>query len=210
MTNEELVAYYQNLLIIQYGNPNLQPNANAHVSLLVTEAIANQVVNQVGQGFSINGSSGQTPATGTQLNILGQFVGAIRVLNGYSPSITYFGMQDTTKPLSDTTGGFGNSATTPPSDYWDSTSSNIAGAYTLSDSQMTNLILYLAQKNNLYCSLEAIDNLLYSFFGIYVTVTEGPMSLSYSDASNDPSNFYGIVKFLNQFPRPSGVSIAMS
>ncbi len=208
MTSEELTTYYVGLLPFQFSGP-AQPNVQATAALLATEVIASQIVSQVLNGFALTNLYGQTPAVGAQLNILGQFVGAIRILNGYSPSIAYFGMRCPAFTPSDTTGGFGNSATIPPSDYWDSTSSTV-GSYTLSDSQMIQLILYLAQKNNLYFSLEAIDNLLYSFFGSYVTVTEGPMSLSYSDAPNDPSNFYGIVKFLNQFPRPAGVSIAMS
>lgn len=206
MTNEELVAYYQNLLIIQYGNPNLQPNANAHVSLLVTEAIANQVVNQVGQGFSINDAYGQTPAVGVQLDILGQFVGAERFLDGYSPPINYFSYGDTIGPDNNAY-GFGDIYNNIiPLDYWESTV-NTAGTYTLSDGQMSQLIQYLATKNNMYMSLENIDNLLFSLFGTEVTVEETNMELQYSDAGGNGSVMYGVINYLNAFPHPAGVNI---
>lgn len=208
MTNDELVATYTNLLIIQYSDPNNQPNAVATIQMLAQEAIANQIVYQVLNGFSPTDSYGQTPAVGVQLDILGQFVGAQRFLNGYSPSIIYFGMQDTTGTYNSQAGGYGDAtSSTPPTDYW-LTTQGAAGSYTLSDTQMISLIQYLAAVNNAYLSLEVIDNILYQFFGTYVTVTENPMELIYNHASNDPGTLYGIVKFLNALPHPAGVEVS--
>ncbi len=206
MTNEELAATYVQLLIIQYSDPNNQPNAIATINLLATEAIANQIVLQVLSGFSINDAYGQTPAVGVQLDILGQFVGAERFLDGYSPPINYFSYGDTVG-LDNNAYGFGDIYNNIiPLDYWESTV-NTAGTYTLSDGQMSQLIQYLATKNNMYMSLENIDNLLFSLFGTEVTVEETNMELQYSDAGGNGSVMYGVINYLNAFPHPAGVNI---
>ena len=206
MTNEELAATYVQLLIIQYSDPNNQPNAIATINLLATEAIANQIVLQVLSGFSINDAYGQTPAVGVQLDILGQFVGAERFLDGYSPPINYFSYGDTVGPDNNAY-GFGDIYNNIiPLDYWESTV-NTAGTYTLSDGQMSQLIQYLATKNNMYMSLENIDNLLFSLFGTEVTVEETNMELQYSDAGGSGSVMYGVINYLNAFPHPAGVNI---
>ena len=210
MTNEELVATYVNLLIIQYADPNNQPNATATINAMATEGIANQIVGQVSDGFSLNGIYGQTPAVGAQLDILGQFVGAERLIPGYGSSVTDFGMQDTTKALNDSIGGYGVSTVSPPSDYWDTTTGIPGGTYVLSDAQMVNLINWLAQLNNMFLSVANIDNFLYSFFGDYIYMEEGQLTINYYQRPNNPNDFYSLIKFLGILPKPAGVAIGAS
>ncbi|MDE2019602.1 MAG: DUF2612 domain-containing protein [Patescibacteria group bacterium] len=209
MTNEELAQTYVALLIIQYADPNNQPNAAATINMLATEAIANQVVDQVLNGFALSTIYGQTPAVGAQLNILGRWVGAQRVLPGYSISNLYFGQQDTTGTFNPDTGGYGSVNSPYPTDYWDSTDQS-EGSYTLSDSEMIELIQYLASVNNAYLSVSAIDSILYASFGAYVTLTEGSMELTYNHLAGDPGTLYGIVKYLSVLPHPAGVEVTAS
>ena len=211
MTNAELVQTYVALLLIQYSDPVNQPNALATIGMLANEAIANQIVGQVGQGFALTTIYGQTVAQGNQLNILGQFVGAVRFLPTYNPSTPLFGMQDTTGSFSPTIYGYGDaSIATPPSDYWNSTLQTFGSGYTLSDYEMIQLIQFLADVNSAYLSLEVIDNIMYQFFGNYVTVDEGtPVTakLIYTHNSADPGTLWGIVKFLGVLPHPAGVQV---
>jgi hypothetical protein len=210
MTNAELVATYVQLLIIEYSDPNNQPNALATIAMLANEAIANQVVGQVGAGFSINGSYGQTIAQGVQLNILAQWVGAQRILPGYIPPNEYYGFEDTTGSYVPTIGGMGDVTVGPPSDFWDSTS-QIAGSYTLSDGEMIELIEYLAAVNNAYLSVENVDNILYEFFGNLVTVTESAvMQVTYTDSPSDSGTLFGIINYLDAFPHPAGVAVEVT
>lgn len=211
MTNAQLVQTYVALLIIEYADPNNQPNALATIALLAAEAIANQVVAQVGSGFAISTLYGQTVAQGNQLNVLGQFVGAPRVLPGYAPSIQFFGQQDTTVPFNASIGGFGDVSTgTPPTDYWNSTVQTL-GSYILSDAQMVALIQYLADVNSAYMSVAQVDEILFETFGIFVTVAEtAPMQITYTQSISDPGTLYGIVKFLGDFPHPAGVKVLTS
>lgn len=209
MTNAELVQTYVNLLIIQYSDPNNQPNALATIAMLANEAIANQVVSQVSQGFALSTIYGQSVAQGVQLNILGQFVGAQRFLPTYNPTVGFFGMQDTTGSYSASIGGYGDaSSVTPPTDYWNSTNQTFGSGYTLSDTEMLNLINFLAAVNNSYFSVADIDAILYEFFGPYVTVAEtSPMAITYTDSPSDPGTLFGIVNFLGLFPHPAGVAV---
>jgi hypothetical protein len=74
----DLVAYYANLLIIQY---NGKPNANAHISTLVTPVIMNEIPTQVMNGFNLTGGN---IAIGKQLDILAKYVGVQRSYVGFN------------------------------------------------------------------------------------------------------------------------------
>lgn len=210
MTNAELIATYVQLLIIEYSDPNNQPNALATIALLAEEAIANQVVGQVGAGFSITGVYGQSLAQGVQIDILAQFVGAQRDLPGYpASSFTYFGFEDTRSSYDPTIGGFGDTTVGIPTDYFEDTRNpGGSGTYVQTDAQLIELILYLAAVNNAYLSVENVDNILFEFFGNYVTMTESAtMQVTYADSGSDPGTLYGIVKYFNAFPHPAGVEV---
>ena len=211
MTDAELIQSYVNLLIIQFANPNVQPNAAATISLLAQTAITSQIMAQVLEGFALSSAYGQTPAVGAQLDILGKYVGAVRVIPGYSPSITYFGMQDTTGSYNSAAGGYGDATQDlPPTDYWLSTNQT-DGSYTLSDAEMIQLILYLAAVNNASYTVDELDSVLFQFFGNYVTMTEtGPMALTYTHLAGDPGTLFGIVDYLGVLPRPAGVKLTIS
>lgn len=210
MTNDALIQTYVDLLIIQYSDPNNQPKAMATISLQAGTAVAQQIVGQVGNGYSITTLYGQTLAQGVQLNVLGQFVGAERTLPGYNPASVYFGMQDTTGAYSAAIGGYADVTGAAPTDYWNSTNQT-TGSYTLSDAEMVQLILYLAAANNAYMSLSVVDEILFEFFGTYVTVSESAvMQVTYTQNGSDPGTLYGIVKFLVAFPQPAGVQLVTS
>jgi hypothetical protein len=208
MTDEELAATYVNLLPIQWSGPNT-PNAQATIDALATTAIASQLVSQVLDGFALTNIYAQTVAVGAQLDILGQFVGAKRFLPTYAPTLTYFGMQDTTGSYNPSASGFGDaSSATAPTDYWLDTSQGFGGGYVLSDAQMIQLILFLAEVNHMDFNVAAIDALLYKFFAQFVTMAEsGPMQITYTQSASDPGTLFGIVNYLNLFPHPAGVEV---
>lgn len=211
MTNSELVATYVALLIFEYSDPNNQPNAIATIQLLAAEGIANQVVGQVGAGFALTNIYGQTVAQGVQLDILAQFVGAQRDMPNFPLSVLpFFGFEDTRHAFDPTIGGFGDTTLgTPPTDFFEDTRTpSGSGTYIQSDQQLIELIEYLAIKNNMYLSVENVDNLLFLFFGNLVTVTESaPMQITYADDPSDTGLFYDILKYFKAFPHPAGVEV---
>lgn len=208
MTDTELIATYVALLPIQWSGPST-PKAQATIDLLAEVAIASQLVAQVLDGFALTNIYGQTPAVGAQLNILGQFVGAQRTLANYDPGGFFFSFQDTTLPYNPSAGGFGDVTTgLPPPDFWISTTNQPGIEYVLSDAQMILLIQYLAAVNHAAFTVEVIDDILFQFFGIYVTVAEtAPMQLTYTQSPSDPGTLFGIVNYLKAFPHPMGVEI---
>jgi hypothetical protein len=73
MTNQELINYYANLLILEYLG---QTNAYATIQALVAPVIMNQLPLAVQNAFNMDGT-----AVGVQLDVLGKYAGVTR--NGY-------------------------------------------------------------------------------------------------------------------------------
>ncbi len=74
MTDQDLIDYYANLLILQYLG---KPNAFATIQALVKMVIMNQLPLAVQGAFDMNGS-----ASGVQLDVLGKYAGVTRT--GYN------------------------------------------------------------------------------------------------------------------------------
>jgi hypothetical protein len=68
-TPEEVVSYYQDLLIIQYND---KPNALATIDLLVSAVIADLIPIDVGNAFDLE------TAVGVQLDGIGEYAGVVR------------------------------------------------------------------------------------------------------------------------------------
>lgn len=208
MTDAELVATYVALLPIQWSGPNT-PKAQATIQLLATTAIANQIVGQVLAGFALTNIYDQTVAVGAQLDILGQFVGARRILPNFIIAGTYFSFQDTRGAYDPSAGGFGDTTLgTVPPDLWISTTQVPDAPYVLTDAQMILLIQYLAAVNHSEFTVKVIDDILFQFFSTYVTVEEtASMQLTYTQDPSDPGTLFDIVNYFNAFPKPAGVEI---
>jgi len=82
MTNAEIIAYYANLLILQYRG---QPKAYATISALVDPIVMDQLPVAVQNAFNLIDGTGT--AIGKQLDTLGKYAGVIRSGNGFSGPI---------------------------------------------------------------------------------------------------------------------------
>lgn len=74
MTTDELIAYYANLLVIQYIG---QPKAYATIEALVSMVIMDQLPLEVQAAFNMDGT-----AVGVQLDVLGKYAGVVRTGQG--------------------------------------------------------------------------------------------------------------------------------
>lgn len=79
MTTAEIIAYYANLLILQYRQ---KPHAYATIQALVKPVIMDQLPTQVQDAFDID------TAVGVQLDTLGKYAGVTRYANGAAGPIT--------------------------------------------------------------------------------------------------------------------------
>lgn len=198
MTTAEQIAYYVNLLAIQYKTLN---NAQSTIQALSTEVVADQIYQQVLNGFNLD------TAVGAQLDILGQYVGAPREIFAYDPSIPYFALYSyTTTPPSNI--GFASyTDVTDPVDNWLSYTTSQT-TYVLTDGQMRLLIAYLIAIHASDTTIYSIDLILQTFFGTYCELTDNMnMQITYTHSSTDPNFLFSIVNQLGLLPHPAGVTI---
>lgn len=198
MTDSELIAYYQNLLVIQWKTA---PNANATIGALATEVVASQIYSQVLNGFQIS------TAIGAQLNILAQYVGAPREIFTFDPTIPYFALYSyNTTPPSNV--GFASySDVTNPVDNWLSYTT-AKTTFVLTDGQLRQLISYLIAVHASDHTLASIDLILQTFFTTYATLTDNEdMTITYTHQIVDPNHLFEIVNELNLLPQPAGVEV---
>ncbi len=98
MTTDDLIAYYEDLLILQYSS---LPRATATVAAYVKQVIADQIAAQVRDGFSITTIPGLQPgdAEGVQLNAVASYRGVVRNIFGIDLTRTYFQISSNFAPL---------------------------------------------------------------------------------------------------------------
>lgn len=201
MTTQELIAFYQNLLPIQY---KALPNAAGQVGVNVQQVIANQIYAQVRDAFD------PQTAIGVQLDILGEYVGAVRTIAQYNPSLSYFELQSYAILPAGPIGFAAYADIADPVDYWLSYVTSLT-TFVLTDGLMQQLIQYLIELHASDHTNEDIDLIFEQFFGQYVTLTDNAdmtMTVTHS-ASTDPNAFFGIVKQLGLLPKPAGVLVAV-
>lgn len=204
MDTASLIAFYVNLLVIQYKT---LPNATGTIQALATEVVASQIYNQVLNGFNLFPANGFGTAIGEQLNILGDYVGAPRTIFGYDPTIPYFALYAyaTTPPLN--VGFASYSDVTDPVDNWLSYTTGQT-AYVLTDGQLLQLIQYLIAVHASNHTLASIDNILQTFFTTYcILIDNENMTIVYQHSLSDPNFLFSIVNQLGLLPHPAGVQI---
>lgn len=79
MTDQEIVDYYKNLLIIQYKG---KAKAEATIDALVNQVISDQITTQIRDAFDPN------TAIGVQLDILGKYAGISKVGKTFSGQVS--------------------------------------------------------------------------------------------------------------------------
>lgn len=202
MTTDELIDYYAQLLIMQYNN---KPKASATVKSFVAEVIANQIVQQVNDGFDLE------TAIGDQLTAVGTYRNAPRLIFGLNIIKSYFAMPSYDDPSPELVKGFAEYSTPNPSWYFLLYADVNTLVFSLSDSDLRSLIKYLAEINSSGHGLGEIDTVLFNNFGSYVSLTDNEnMTITYTDDPSDPSALFKIVNRLNALPQPAGVQVIVA
>lgn len=199
-TPEEIVAFYQNLLIVQYTR---LPNASGTIEALSQQVVANMIYTQVQNAFDLQTAIGQ------QIDILGTYVGARRFLANFSSTNTFMAFPFYADAGAGSVVGFAEyTDVNPPVGYW-RLYTTIDVSLTLTDGQMRDLTKYLIAVHASDTTNASIDNILFAFFTTYVTLTDNEdMTLTYThDATNDPFQLFAIVQYMNALPKPAGVLV---
>lgn len=199
MTTADLIKYYCQLLIVQYYT---KAKANAHVSLLVGEVIADQITSQLSSAFVI------ASAAGAQLDLLAKWVGVQRRINGLDITRNYFTLPGYGDADASTVPGLGEYGT-PPEAQW-RIYADLNNSYNCTDEELRQLILLKIQLNKSDHSLLDIDTIIDTFFGAYCLVTDTTMSLTYAFQAGITGNLAKIAAFTGNLPRPGGVEITIT
>lgn len=207
MTTAEVIAYYQNLLIVQYEHA---PNARATIAAFVGQSLANQIVAQVRDGFNINQKGGLAldTAKGKQLEVLAAYRGIAREVYGLNVARVYWQMPFYGQAGADTDAGFLDYGTPPTSSQFLTYDLAAQPLYALRDSEMARLIQLRALAGSGRYSVADVDAVLYAVFGQNVGVFEdSPMHITYADLTGDPDTLFDIAVTTKSLPRPAGVQI---
>ncbi len=200
-TTQELLDFYSNLLIIQYTG---KPKATATIEAFVGQVIADQIVQQVEDGFNLD------TAIGAQLDALGTYRGAPRSIYGLNLDKQFFTMPLYTDLNYATVKGFADYDIDGASVSWYFAlySDGAQSTHILTDPELRELIQFFAKTNSAFYSLAEIDLILYEFFGKYVTLTDnGDMTITYTLNPAYPGTLFQILEILGALPRPAGVAV---
>lgn len=202
MTTEELITYYQDLLIIQYDN---LPNAIGTVGAFVAEVIADSIEDQVRQGFNLD------TAAGKQLEAIAAYKGAKRTYYGINITRPYFTMPAYDDPNANISNGFAIYGFIDDVTWYFATYGDLnLSSVTLTDDELRALTKYLADLQASDFGLESIDVILFNYFGNFVTLTDNEdMTITYTHLPGDPGSLYEIVSQVGLLPHPAGVEVIL-
>jgi hypothetical protein len=204
MTTQQLILYYQSLLIVQYAS---LPNATGTVAALMNRLIQNQIISAVNQGFDVD------TALGAQLDIMGSYRGVNREAFGVVPG-NYWSLPSVNDTLPGTFNGWA-SVSDPNANMltirWLQVNDLNSLSYSLTDIQMRLLIQLKAQIDAWDGTLGGLDTIMFNFFGTYVNVVDaGNMTLVYqhNHLDTDPNTLWLIAVTENVLPHPAGVQVS--
>ena len=200
MTEEEIIQYYVNLLILQYQN---SPKALATVALNASILTLNGVQFQLQEAFDV------TTAQGVQLDTIGKWVGVDRTYKGQTFPAGYFGFLNYGDPIAGNgQKGLLNYGAAPSTGGAMLTYSDIiANGQLLSDDIYRVLLQLKIASNTSNCSHSSIDNLLYQFFGNSIIATSlNQMDITYF-IQVDSSLLATIILQKKVLPNPTGVGV---
>ncbi len=230
MQLENLIAYYRNLLILQYKK---LPRATKHLEAFLRQVVIFDFLETVSNGFDLE------TAEGNQLTKLGFFLGVDREvrqihLEKYFGSRSYTTLnktsEETLNSLNNLVGSRSYERPETPGKLWNY-QSLVEYTYSyLSDSQLRKFIKMKIAINRGNCSLKSIDDFFQTFFGGQVSIIEHPetpMVLTYGverppslvlppnteEADPDPDatmserldDFFLYTLEKEIFPKPAGV-----
>jgi len=201
--NDELIAYYTNLLILQYKN---KPNSEGTISSIIRALMIYDLIRSVENGYNVD------TAIGVQLDVLAKYAGVARVSSGIDFSRTYFGFVDYDEPTpyEDVVGLILYDEENPPDAQFLEYETDEGSLYELTDSELRILIKFKIAQNNINNSVGEIDDIINEAFPGQVVFDDNfDMTISYT-FSSDLSRMVSIMVSQNAIPKPAGVGLIVN
>jgi hypothetical protein len=199
VTPEELIAYYQALLIIQYVALTKAP---ATVGTFIAEVVASGIFGDVRDAFDLE------TAAGKQLDILGSYRGVARQIFGLLPGRDYFNLPSYGEDAELFFGLAVYGQTSDDVTWFFLTYDDVnAAIYTLNDTEYRNVIGFLARVHSSPLAVKDIDDILFAFFGADPQLADnGDMTITYTGPDN---TLFALVANLKLLPKPAGVEVTV-
>ncbi len=199
--NSELIAYYVNLLILQYRT---KPKAEAHIQALVSALMLYDVAVAVRDGFDID------TAVGPQMDILGKYLGASRIIYGTAFTRAYFGYSEHGTIAPYLFSPFMRHGDIIPDVQYYSGAESGTSLFALTDVEYRLILKLRILRNTQIPSVYNIDILIAQLFGANIIFTDHlNMSIGYIFADSQ-ARIAQIAQSEDLLPRPSGVGISLS
>lgn len=172
MTDEELVKYYTNLLIIQYRSKNKAPQ---QISATLEKLIIFELLRQIENGYDVE------TAVGVQQDILGKYLGVDRTITGTTFTRDYFWLLDysDSPPISGREGfiEYGDDIPDVQVRTYQESSQSL---YDLTDEEFRDIQKLAILYNSSNFSTRETDDLVVQLFGDNVVFTDRyDMTISY-------------------------------
>lgn len=205
MTTDQIIAYYRDLLIVQYA---AQPRARQTVQAYVAACVADQIIAQVRDAFNFSaGDLGGDVATGAQLETLASYRGLQRQVYGIERDTAYFAMPEYGDADADTTPGLRSYGQTTPVAFI-TYALAAQPLYAMTDSELARLVQLRALSQR-RLSVKEVDDILYAVFKDRVGVFENSaMDITYVGLTDDTDTLFDIATLTKSWPRPAGVAWA--
>lgn len=200
--NQELIDYYKNLLIIQYGD---KQKAIDMMNVIITQAMIYDIAIAVRDGFAIENAQGK------QLDVLAKFEGVDRVITGTSFSRDYFGFCEygDTEPFGFT--GYLRYGEPAPDVQFRDYEESETSLFSLTDEELRVIIKLAIIRNNSNGSVYDIDQILDTLFGtdVYFNDRQDMTVVSYLVGTRY-GRIFSIARSSGLLPNPAGVGTTLS
>lgn len=206
-TLNSLLDYYANLLIIQY---NGKQKATATIKMIASLILANLLIFQVRDAFD------WITAVGTQLDVIGKWVGVTRDYKGslfWGQTFLSYPKSNQLVPTDATDSlqhGYSDYSTFDTDTGGVLTYENLGFVeQSLSDDDFRVVIGLKIIKNSINHTAKNIDDAIWAYFNKTIYTTWQPHEVTYHYPAS-MENIINVCNYKNVLPAPTGVSIILS
>lgn len=201
MTNEELVLYYTNLLILQYYS---KPKARATIAAAAEALMVYELLISIKNGYDIE------TAQGAQLDVLGKYLGSDRVVTGIAFTRDYFGFSGYGDVAPFTFSPYLEYGEISPDVQYRRYQESAESLFSLNDEEYREILKLKIVQNNGNASNKDIDDLISEFFDNQAIFTDREnMTISYIFQGNQ-ERLVTIALSEGLIPKPAAVGLSVA
>lgn len=196
---EDLVKYYQNLLIVQYHD---KQTAKSEIEVATKTFTGDDLMSQI--VFDVDKS------VGVQLDLIGKIVGLSRIVEGFTFINKYYSYNDYASPMDDASGrGMSDIGATVEAAFKDYDEAR-KSIYSMTDGQYRKMIRLKILQNNSVATNEFVDSSLFAIFGNGVVAKDNE-NMSIEITVQPQYEFEGrLAEYLGLLPKPIGVGLIVN